>query len=47
MQSNQYCCPILIELELSRQFFHKYSNVILHGSRVVPCWQKDGQTWSS
>ena len=36
-------------LEISRQFFEKYSNIRFHenssiGSRVVPCGRTDGQT---
>jgi hypothetical protein len=44
MYSIRYFCYILMELELSRQIFEKYSNIKFHenqfnGSRVVPCGQ--------
>jgi hypothetical protein len=45
----RYSCQILIELELPRQIFGKYSNVIFHenasgGSRVLLCGQTEGRT---
>jgi len=35
MQSTSYSCHILIELEFSRQFFEKYSNVKFNEIRQV------------
>jgi len=46
--ATRYSCPILMKLELSRQIFEKYSNVIFlenpfSGCRVVSCGRTDGQ----
>jgi hypothetical protein len=43
---------IRVKLEISRQFFEKYSNTLFHenpssGSQILPCWQRDGRTWRS
>jgi len=42
MQSNRYSCPILMEIEFSRQIFEKYLKTKFNknpssGSWVVPC----------
>jgi hypothetical protein len=46
--SSLYSCPILMELEFSRQIFEKYSVLNFmnpsSGSRVVACWQTEGRT---
>jgi hypothetical protein len=50
MYITRYSCPILIKLELFRQFFfQKYSKIKFHenassGTRVVPYGRKDTQT---
>jgi len=46
MCSTSNSCPILMKLEISRQFFEKYSNIKFHenpssGSWVVPCGRTD------
>jgi hypothetical protein len=46
MYSNRYYCQSLMELELSRQIFEKYSDTKFHvnapsGSNVVPCRRSD------
>jgi len=49
MQTIRFSCPILMELEFSRQFFEKCSNIKFHEnpsieSRVVPCVLTEGRT---
>jgi len=49
MQSTNYSCHILMNLQFSRKSFEKYSNTKFHensfsGSRVVPCGRTDRQT---
>jgi len=46
MQSIRYSCQILLNLEVSRHIFEKYSIIKFHknpssGSRIVPCGQTD------
>jgi hypothetical protein len=51
MWSTRYSCQILMKLESSWQIFEKYSSTKFHenpsnGNRVIPCGQRDRQTWS-
>jgi hypothetical protein len=45
----RYSCQILMNLEVYRQIFEKFSNIKFHGnppsgSRVVPCRRRDRRT---
>jgi hypothetical protein len=37
MQSTRYACQILVKLELSRQIFEKFSNIIFHENPSCSC----------
>jgi hypothetical protein len=49
LSSTHYSCQILVKPEISWRIFEKYSikfhENLSSGSRVVPCWQTDIQTW--
>jgi hypothetical protein len=50
MPSAEYFCPVLTELEFSRQVWMSVPNIKFHenppsGSRVVSCGRTDGPTW--
>jgi len=52
MQSDRYCCQILMKVAFSQQIFEKFPNIKFHknpptGSRVTVCRRTDRRTWRS